>query len=181
MDARIGCGAAPPLMTRVSCAAAPLEDTSVIPALLSLHSLVATLTLIAGGVTLLSGIAAYVIARRAAPAASASSAASAAQAGEATSANTPAALARRVFRWLLAVTAGLGALQAVFGVLLVTQGCQPREGLHYVYGVIVLAAIPVAYVYSDQQQVRRDIIIMTIAAAAVVGAAIRAFATGPGR
>src|SRR5574340_1034957 len=59
-----------------------------------------------------------------------------------------------------------------------TGGARPGEGLHYVYGGIVLLAIPVAYVYSDQHQVRRDIIIMVIAVVAVVGAAVRALMTG---
>jgi hypothetical protein len=36
----------------------------------------------------------------------------------------------------------------------------------------------VAYVYSDQKQVRRDIVIMSIAVLAIIGAAIRALATG---
>ncbi len=84
----------------------------------------------------------------------------------------------RVFRILLAVTAGMGVLQALFGVLLLTQGCRPADNLHFVYGIIVLAAVPVAYVYSDQSQVRRDVIILSIAAAAIIGAAPRAFATG---
>lgn len=89
-------------------------------------------------------------------------------------------LVRRVFRYTLGVTAGLGALQAVFGGLLVLLRCQPREPLHYVYGLIVLLAVPVAFAYSDQRQVRRDIIIFTIAAVAILGAAVRALATGPG-
>jgi hypothetical protein len=72
----------------------------------------------------------------------------------------------------------LGVLQAVFGGLLFLQGEHPAEGLHFVYGLIVLGSIPVAYVYSDQKQVRRDIVIMSIAVAAVIGAAIRALATG---
>jgi hypothetical protein len=94
-----------------------------------------------------------------------------------TSANAAGGLLR-VFRVLLAITAGLGVLQAIFGVLLLTQGCRPHDNLHYVYGIIVLAAVPVAYVYSDQGQVRRDVIILSIAAAAIIGAAIRAFVTG---
>jgi hypothetical protein len=84
----------------------------------------------------------------------------------------------RVFRILLAITAGIGVLQALFGVYLLTRGCRPADNLHFVYGIIVLAAIPVAYVYSDQSQVRRDVIILSIAAAAIIGAAIRAFVTG---
>jgi len=85
----------------------------------------------------------------------------------------------RIFRILLTATAALGLLQDLVGVSLFVSGLKPGEGLHFVYGAIVLLAIPVAYVYSDQKQVRRDIIIMTIAVIAVLGAAFRAFATGP--
>jgi len=84
----------------------------------------------------------------------------------------------RLFRWLLIATAAIGVLQALFGGILYLGGLRPAEGLHYVYGLIVLGAIPVAYVYSDQKQVRRDIIIMSIAAVAIIGAAVRAFMTG---
>ncbi len=95
---------------------------------------------------------------------------------------SPATVAqvRQFFRYALAVVAGLGVLQAILGGLLLLMRCQPRDQLHYVYGLIVLLAIPVAYAYSDQRQVRRDIIIMTIAAVAILGAALRAFSTGPG-
>jgi len=84
----------------------------------------------------------------------------------------------RIFRILLTATAALRLLQDLVGVSLFVSGLKPGEGLHFVYGAIVLLAIPVAYVYSDQKQVRRDIIIMTIAVVAVLGAAFRAFATG---
>lgn len=141
--------------------------------LLQLHNFMVPLVLVAGGATLLAGIAYFFVHRStvAAPAGTAEAA---------PSANGTLNLVQRVFRILLAVTAGLGVVQAIIGGLLVTQGCSPRDALHYVYGIIVLAAIPVAYVYSDQKQVRRDIIIMTIAAVAIVGAAFRALATGPG-
>lgn len=85
----------------------------------------------------------------------------------------------RIFRRLVVVTAAIGVLQALFGAILYVGGApRPAEGLHYVYGLIVLGAIPIAYVYSDQKQVRRDIIIMSIAAVAIIGAAVRAFMTG---
>ena len=91
-------------------------------------------------------------------------------------AGSPALL--RIFRRLLVGTALLGVIQAVFGGVLYVQGLRPADPLHYVYGLIVLAAVPVAYAYSDQKQVRRDIMIMTIAAVAIIGAAVRAFMTG---
>lgn len=87
----------------------------------------------------------------------------------------------RIFRVLLTITAALGLVQAVLGGLMYLQGAVPGDALHFVYGGIVLLAIPVAYVYSDQAKVRRDIIIMVIAVVAVIGAAVRAWMTGAGR
>ncbi len=127
-------------------------------ALLSLHNAMFFVILVAGLVTLVCGIVLLVMRRQV-------------EAGT-------AAGALRVFRVMLVATAALGLLQDIFGGLLFLSGARPGEGLHFVYGAIVLLAIPVAYVYSDQKQVRRDIIIMTIAVVAVLGAAFRAFATG---
>ncbi len=132
--------------------------------MLGLHQTLAAIILVVGAVTLVVGIVCIVLSRR--------------------TANADAALATlvmplRIFRVALWGTAGLGVLQALIGAIVYLQGYRPGEGLHFVYGIIVLGAVPVAYVYSDQKDVRRDIIIMAIAAAAVVGATIRAFATGP--
>ncbi len=132
--------------------------------ILSLHAFMFWVVLVLGAVTLLAGLALIVMTRRA-------RGATAAPLGG-------FAGILRIFRPLLWATAIAGLVQDALGGILFLQGHHPGEGLHYVYGLIVLAAVPVAYVYSDQKQVRRDIIIMTIAAAAVVGAAIRAFATG---
>lgn len=84
------------------------------------------------------------------------------------------------FQRMLWITGGLGALQAVWGAFLYLGGARPTDmnNLHFVYGGIVLLAIPVAWVYSDQKDVRRDLIIMSIAVAAVIGAAVRALMTG---
>ncbi len=127
-------------------------------ALLSIHNAMFFIILVAGIVTLVCGIVLIIMRRQV---------------------DTGAAAGTlRVFRILLAVTAALGLLQDLAGVGLYLTGARPGEGLHFVYGAIVLLAIPIAYVYSDQNQVRRDIIIMTIAVVAVLGAAFRAFATG---
>lgn len=84
----------------------------------------------------------------------------------------------RWFRRLLWITAGIGIVQALVGGIIFVGGERPADNLHFVYGLIVLGAIPVAYVYSDQKAVRRDIIIMVIAVVAFIGAAVRAFMTG---
>jgi len=134
-------------------------EAVVLQTLIKIHEDTAPVILAAGGVTLICGIVLLVLVR-----------------GRGSDQGGGAAL--RVFRVLLSVTAALGLLQAIIGGLMYLQGARPGDGLHYVYGGIVLLAIPVAYVYSDQHQVRRDIIIMVIAAVAVIGAAVRAFMTG---
>lgn len=137
---------------------------SALPALLGIHTFFVPLILAAGALTLIVAIILLVQRRRL---------------GDI---NTPLSqaspLLARVFRWLLIVTAALGALQAVIGGLIWLTGARPGEPLHYVYGLIVLLAIPVAYAYSDQKRVRRDVIIMLIAAVAIIGAAVRALMTG---
>ena len=135
--------------------------------ILSLHTLMVPLILVVAGLALIIGIALLIMTRGAG-----------AGLPEQPQGTDRVSILRRIFRILLQVTAGLGVLQAVFGGLLFLQGKHPAEGLHFVYGLIVLGAIPVAYVYSDQKQVRRDIVIMSIAVLAVIGAAIRALATG---
>jgi hypothetical protein len=141
-----------------SCCSA--EDF-VLTTLIKIHEDIAPVILAAGGITLIWGITVLVLARRR-------------TSGSGEGSWGPL----RTFRVLLTITAALGLIQALLGGLMYLQGARPGDGLHYVYGGIVLLAIPVAYVYSDQQQVRRDIIIMVIAVVAVVGAAVRALMTG---
>lgn len=129
-----------------------------------IHSFVAFIILVAGALTLICGITLLVLRRGVADADM--------PPGQA------APLVKRIFRWLLIATASLGALQAAIGGLLFLSGERPGDMLHLVYGGIVLLAIPIAYVYSDQKRTRRDIIIMVIAIVAIIGAAVRAFMTG---
>lgn len=125
--------------------------------LLTIHTALAPMALAVGGATVLCGVALVFMTR----------AAAVAPAGP-----------REAFRFLLTTTAVLGVLQVLCGALLFLFGERPADQLHFVYGGIVLLAIPVAYAYSDQKDVRRDIIVMTIAAVAIIGAAIRAIMTG---
>jgi hypothetical protein len=144
--------------------------------LVGLHLFMVYLILIAGGIAVIAGIV-WLILRRGTTAAELTAPPSAPS-----TAPDTADLARLVLRYALAVTAGLGVLQALLGGLLFLLGLRPAQPLHYVYGLIVLLGIPAAYlyvyVYSDQRQVRRNIIILTIVVTAVVAAAIRAWMTG---
>jgi heme A synthase len=89
-----------------------------------------------------------------------------------------------IMRALLYITAGLGVLQAAMGGILYLSGARPGHpgsldsNLHFVYGLIVLIGIPVAFVYASNKSARRDMIVYTIAIAAVAAAAVRAFMTG---
>ena len=130
--------------------------------LLSLHNLNAWLVEIVGGLTFIVGIIWLVLYR-----------------GKTVTQSDPVDQLRHIFRYGLIATFALGALQAVLGGLLYLLGGRPGNVLHFVYGLLVLAIIPVVWVYSDQNRVRRDIIIMSIAVLAVVAAGARAFMTGP--
>ena len=87
--------------------------------------------------------------------------------------------------WALKITAGLAALQALFGIIMVATGLKPGGGtdlyyLHYVYGAIVALGIPVALTYTTSgKDKRKDLLIFSIAALVMLAAGVRAFMTGP--
>ncbi|HEY7123752.1 MAG TPA: hypothetical protein VH540_07335 [Ktedonobacterales bacterium] len=85
-----------------------------------------------------------------------------------------------IYRSALVVTGGLALLQAALGGLLVALGATPRDSLHYVYGIVVLVAVPVAFTYMSGklERSRRDLLFLVIAAVIVAAAAVRAYATG---
>jgi heme A synthase len=90
----------------------------------------------------------------------------------------------RPWRISLIVTAVVAALQALLGITLVLLGQKPGTGtglyyLHYVYGAIVVLAIPIAITYATGgKNQRRDTLIFSIAALVLVAAALRALTTG---
>ena len=91
----------------------------------------------------------------------------------------------RPWRIALLITALLGALQALLGITLVLLGQKPPGGslyyLHYVYGAIVALAIPLAVTYATGgKNLRRDILIYSLAAVILVAAGARALMTGLG-
>ena len=90
----------------------------------------------------------------------------------------------RPWRISLIITVIVGALQALLGISLVLLGDRPGTGtglyyLHYVYGAIVVLAIPVALTYATSgKNPRRDVLIYSIAALIIVAAGLRALTTG---
>ena len=85
----------------------------------------------------------------------------------------------------LIVTSILALLQGIFGVILLLMGQQPGAGdplyyLHFVYGGIVVLAVPVAVTYATSgKNPRRDILIFSLAALIVFAAGFRGWMTGP--
>lgn len=141
-----------------------MEEISVLSALLGIHFFMVWIVLLAGALSLICGIVLLVLRR-----------------GVADDQATSSPLAPRVkllFQRLLIATAAVGAIQGLVGGLIFLTGARPGDNLHFVYGGIVLLALPIAYVYSDQKRTRRDLIIMVIAVVAVIGAGVRAFMTG---
>ena len=92
----------------------------------------------------------------------------------------------KLWRYLLWLTAILGILQGVLGLTMVAMGQKPGTGtglyyLHYVYGAIVALVIPiVAMTYTTGgKNLRRDLLILSIAALVLAAAGVRAWMTGP--
>jgi len=94
-------------------------------------------------------------------------------------------VANRPWYISLFVTAILGGIQGLLGVSLVLLGQKPGGGqglywLHYVYGGIVVFALPVALTYTTNGKNRRlDILIYSIAVLVLAAASVRGFVTGP--
>jgi heme A synthase len=88
-------------------------------------------------------------------------------------------------RIAMIVTLAIGCLQGLLGVVQVLLGLKPGGGtglyyLHYVYGAIVVLALPVALTYTTSgKNARRDLLIFSLGALILAAAAVRAWVTGP--
>lgn len=81
------------------------------------------------------------------------------------------------FRSALLVTEIVLLLQGALGAVLVASGLRPRQGLHFVYGVLAAVLIPVAYGYTTSATRQREPLIWMLAMLAIVGLVIRAITT----
>lgn len=78
----------------------------------------------------------------------------------------------------LAIDEAVALVQGIAGLILILQGHRPHDALHYLYGVVLAITLPFAYFYGDNGTSRRDSLIFGIAAAFLVGIAIRSATTG---
>jgi heme A synthase len=69
-------------------------------------------------------------------------------------------------------------IQGVLGLILVIQGQHPAQGLHFLYGIVALLTLPVAYFYGEGGTERRDSLVFGLAGLFLFGIAIRAVTTG---
>jgi hypothetical protein len=86
----------------------------------------------------------------------------------------PAAL----FRHVLAAAQTLVIAQATLGLILLSQGDEPGDRLHFVYGLLPLLAVAYPYALRGDDG-RRNLLYFTVGSALVAALGIRAFMTGP--
>lgn len=68
--------------------------------------------------------------------------------------------------------------QAIIGLLLVLSGRSPMDGLHFLYGIVVMLAWVAVYVYTRGQLGRREMAIYAVVSFFLMGLAIRGIMTG---
>ncbi len=81
------------------------------------------------------------------------------------------------FRSALLVTEVVLLAQGGLGALLVFTGLSPKRGLHFLYGVLAVLVIPVAYGYTVSATRKREPLIWMLATFALAGLVIRALTT----
>ncbi len=67
--------------------------------------------------------------------------------------------------------------QALIGIGLVLLGRRPHDGLHFLYGVLLVVSLPVAAGYSAGRGGRREALVFGIVGLFMTGLAIRAVMT----
>ncbi len=80
----------------------------------------------------------------------------------------------------LVLDEGVAGVQGVIGLILLLQGHRPPDALHFLYGVLAVLALPVAYYLGTGGTDRRDSGIFGLAGLLLVGVAIRGTMTGGG-
>jgi hypothetical protein len=84
----------------------------------------------------------------------------------------------RWFMQALAFAQTLVIAQATLGLLLVSSGHRPADKLHFVYGLLPLAAISYPYALRGEDG-RRNLLYFSVGSLLVAALGIRAYMTGP--
>jgi hypothetical protein len=84
----------------------------------------------------------------------------------------------RVFRQLLAAAQTFVIAQATLGLILLSQGDEPGDSLHFIYGLLPLLAVAYPYALRGDDG-RRNLLLFTVGSALVAALGVRAFMTGP--
>ncbi|HLJ67405.1 MAG TPA: hypothetical protein VKX16_08600 [Chloroflexota bacterium] len=78
----------------------------------------------------------------------------------------------------LVLEEAIAIFQGLLGVIVLGGGNRPHDGLHYLYGVVLVITLPAAYFYSARGTERRDSLIFGLATLFMLGIAIRGITTG---
>jgi hypothetical protein len=83
-----------------------------------------------------------------------------------------------LFQHVLAAAQTLVIAQATLGLILLSQGDEPGDRLHFVYGLLPLLAVAYPYALRGDDG-RRNLLYFTVGSALVAALGVRAFMTGP--
>jgi hypothetical protein len=83
-----------------------------------------------------------------------------------------------LFTQLLAAAQTLVIAQATIGLVLLSQGDEPGDHLHFVYGLLPLLAVAYPYALRGEDG-RRNLLLFSAGSAVVAALGVRAFMTGP--
>lgn len=75
---------------------------------------------------------------------------------------------------------GLFVLQAVIGLILVIMGARPGRGVHFLYGVFALVALPGLFAYLKGEDDNQAQWYYAVAILFLAGVSLRAIGTGAG-
>src|SRR5579863_8366436 len=81
------------------------------------------------------------------------------------------------YRATLLIAEGLFVAQDLIGLLILSRGTPPRDVLHYLYGFLGVAALPVILGFLQQGK-RRETLWLGLLAVFLFGIAVRAWMTG---
>lgn len=82
------------------------------------------------------------------------------------------------YRGALVIGELLVVAQALIGLLLVFTGYFPPDALHFLYGIVVLLAWVMVYIYTKGAMTKREMLIYGVVSFFVMGLGIRGIMTG---